>query len=276
MEKEEPIPAEESSGIFKRRSGRLTTTWSFGRKGTLPAKVQRQKRLSRKRRKPWLTGVLVILIGTAAWFAIRQIRLHTAVSALNTASFTPLDADYRAASDGSLCALPEIEAKAVANPEIVSDIGLTRRPQTDGRRPFIDLDQIVYYEKMTQNRVRVLYHDGSCDIYRWKELLQTIQQEEACQQFQSAPRDGVATEYINLHYITFFEKVKCASKELYRARLGLAEGISPDCATGRMINDFGVGLFSVYVYRKLRHLMEELNPHVDYRYRRVVMGGECL
>lgn len=287
MQNQQPQPVEKPARLFGRMKLGSSSTWSFGKKGPLPAKTNQTSGRSRSKKRSWLLTLFLGVAVLAAWYLIHTLKERAAATAMEQAAFMPLDEDYQAANKEGLCRLPSVPEIQGAGedsptPQVVGVVAVKENntlsdklPKVKGKRPVIELDQLVYFEKMTRNRVRVLFENGSCSLYKYQDLLYNIQTQESCNYFQPVPRDGVATEYINVHYIEGFERVKCSSGDLYRAKLAIAGDEQVDCATSRVIQKAGVGLFSVYVYRKLRHLMEEINPHVDYSYRRVVRLEGC-
>lgn len=276
-----PIQPLEKTQAFVGRD-RATPKWSFGKRGPLPAKLTATRKKPTGKRTIWLWLTLFGLAGLGGWFLLRHYQQAVAAAEFQRQSFMPLDEDYEAAKKGSLCVLPAVgEAAAADEQQAVLDVRPDQEklqpkpPAPRGKRPVIDLDQLVYFEKMTRKQVRVLFADGSCRLFKFRDLLRHIQAQQSCDFFQPVPRNGVSTEYVNLHYIESFEKVRCGSEDRYRAKLTLVTDDQGSCATWRVIRESGVGLFSRYVYRKLRNRMEQLNPHVDYRYSRVVPAEGC-
>lgn len=202
-------------------------------------------------------------------------------------SYRYTDEDYLLSEDSTICLLPSVlmedyrafeKAEAERDSLIAimdhlanHDLDLSA-PVELLERPKINVDRLVYFERLTKDRVRLIYNNGVCEIYDFKDMLYNIQEEKQCLQFEPIPRNGQVTEYINLLYLESFDRIKCESKELYRVRMGVTP---TSCAALRSIMDCGVGLFSRYVYRKLRFQAEQLNPHVNFKYRQTVELEDC-
>ena len=147
--------------------------------------------------------------------------------------------------------------------------------QTDeigGAVAAIDLNELVYFETLTQERARLMFYNGNSQLYDLGSVLQLIRDQDKCHFFQSVSFEGQAYEYFNILYTDVFEKVNCKEGIFYRARLNIAE--SNDPAVRTLLN-CGTDLFSSYIYQKTRRRLEFLNPNSDYSYRTEVTGEEC-
>lgn len=243
----------------------------------------RANRRSSKKKLVLLMFLLLLLVAAyLSWPLLNQ----KAFEKLNEVAYDKMlyrhdDQDYMISEERTLCGLSSVlwedyrefeekEKQQEQQEKTAEDLNV------DGpwirQRPRINIDRLMYYEELTKDRVRAVFDNGACETMDFKDLLYNIQEGKYCTQFQPIPRDGQVTEYINVLYIKSFEKVKCPSGERFRARM---DAPSPSCATLRNIADCGVGLFSIYVYRKLRTKLEELNPNMDFRYRRTVGLEGC-
>lgn len=258
----------------------------FGDKDRLPVRNRGQHRGKWSRRSLlWLT-----LISAVGWLVLQKCKSVAAEKGLAELSaavydnylYRHEDCDYQLYDASTMCTLPrvlskdyrEYEAadqereKAVAEGQDVkamNDLFMRQRPK-------ININRLTYFEKLTRDRVRLVFDNGACEIIAFEDLTYNIQEAEQCTSFKGIPRNGEVTEFVNLLYIESFEKVLCEGKELYRAQLAVTPS---SCAILRTIEDCGVGLFSVYVYRNLRKRLEELNPGVDFKYRGLAEGCEC-
>lgn len=290
-EAQQPNPGrpEESPSSRNALFGRISIPF-FGDKDRMPVRTRR--RLAKGKWSRWSLLALT-LICAVVWLALDQCKraaFRKGVQKLSEVSYDHYlyrydDCDFqlyqaqRTCSRGSVLIedyreyleaerkREELEKESKLQTSVSSENFIRQRPK-------INVNRLAYYEKLTRDRVRLVYDNGACEILPFKDLLYNIQEAKQCTGFVGIPRNGEVTEFVNLLYIESFDKVLCKGKELYRANLAVT---ASSCAILRTIRDCGVGLFSVYVYRNLRKRLEELNPHVDFRYRRLVeeFGCEC-
>ncbi|PHN02013.1 hypothetical protein [Flavilitoribacter nigricans] len=136
----------------------------------------------------------------------------------------------------------------------------------------IDINELVYFEALTQERARLLFADGRSEVYDLSGVLQLIRDRDKCHFFQAVSFEGQAYEYFNILYTEGFEKVSCQQGTFFRARLNISESEDPAV---RILRHCGTDLFSSYIYQKTRRRLEFLNPNSDYSYRTEVLGEGC-
>ncbi|PHN01252.1 hypothetical protein [Flavilitoribacter nigricans] len=261
---------------------------SFGRKDRIPVRKAGDPSGGRwtARHLLWLAGaslLVLIFLQKCKSVATAKAKAELIEQAYDNILFRHQDCDYLVYEATSMCGHPlvltrdyreyqEAEARRDQSTEGVQEDSQTKNYIR--QRPKINLDRLVYFEKLTRGRARLVYDNGACEISELDDLLFNIQEAELCARFPGIPQNGEVNEFVNLLYIESFDKVRCEGKELYRAQLGVSHS---SCAVLRTIRDCGVGLFSVYVYRNLRKKLEALNPHVDFKYRRTLelVGCEC-
>ncbi|PHN01886.1 hypothetical protein CRP01_35205 [Flavilitoribacter nigricans DSM 23189 = NBRC 102662] len=250
----------------------------FGRKDRIPVAGQKKSVAGKWSRSSLLWLALACLGGLLILQQCKRATVQKAEAALVNLIYDNYyyhhdDCDYRLFAAASACTYPSVARKDYEayldreqgqkdNPGIgeVAENYIRQRPR-------INMDRLAYYEQLTRDRVRLIYDNGACEIFDTEDLMYNIQDKKRCGQFRGIPQNGEVTEFVNLLYIESFEKINCKDKELYRLKLGI--DIS-SCASLRTIDDCGVGSFGVYVYRRLRKTLEEMNPGTDFKYRRTV------
>ncbi|PHN01882.1 hypothetical protein [Flavilitoribacter nigricans] len=134
-----------------------------------------------------------------------------------------------------------------------------------GNAADVNLDDLIHFEILTQQQARLVFSDGTCDVYDLGGVLRLVQEKDKCHLFQAITQDGVTYEYFNIMYTESFEKIKCEEGTFYRARLSISKA---KCPAGNSLVNCGTDFFSRHVYNKLRKQLEFMDPNVDYKYRR--------
>lgn len=262
----------------------------FGRSGQMPKRTAAPGSLWKPpiRRLFWLVllgGGIALIVSTCRRSVSKKMNTELQALAYDHLLFRHADCDFVLYRENGMCSYPSVLMADYRNYQEqegqarLVDQEAAPGPQTQAKnyirqRPKVNVDRLVYYERLTQDKVRLIYDNGACEIFNFENLLFNIQEYQDCGQFPGIPDQGEVYEYVNLLYIESFDKVICDDQELYRIKLGVDHS---SCSALRSLEDCGVGLFSFYVYRQLRKKLEELNPHSSFKYRRTVelVGCDC-
>ncbi|MCB0632636.1 MAG: hypothetical protein KDD15_23020, partial [Lewinella sp.] len=153
------------------------------------------------------------------------------------------------------------------------EVMIQRARTAHGAVAQIDINELVYFEALTQDRARLIFYDGSSEVHDLGAVLQLIRDRDKCHFFQAVSFEGQAYEYFNILYTEAFEKVNCDAGTYYLARLNVTAGGDP---AARAIVNCGTDLFSHYIYQKTRRRLESLNPSSDFSYRRELEWHDCV
>lgn len=272
---EQPAPITSDRNLF----ARIPIPF-FGRKERIPVATQKERSAGKWSRSSLLWLALACLGGLLFLQKCKRTTVQKAETAFvnliyDNYYYVHDDCDYRLFAAASACTYPSVwrkdyqdyldREKDLKDHPVIGEVADNHIRQ----RPRINMDRLAYYEQLTRDRVRLIYDNGACQIFDTEDLMYNIQDKKRCGQFTGIPQNGEVTEFVNLLYIESFEKIICKDKELYRLKLGVEVS---SCASLRTIADCGVGSFGVYVYRRLRKTLEEMNPGTDFKYRRTV---EC-
>ena len=119
------------------------------------------------------------------------------------------DCDYRLFAAATTCGYQSVLMKDYQEYQDQGDVEtqtvkLTAKKNLP-QRPRINMDQLAYFEKLTRDRVRLIYDNGACEIFDFQDLLYNIQEQQQCSQFRGIPQNGEVTEFVNLLYIESLE-----------------------------------------------------------------------
>ncbi len=129
----------------------------------------------------------------------------------------------------------------------------------------IDLNELIHFEAMMQGQARLIFADGSCEVYDLGEVLRLLQEKDECHLFQAIPFEGKKYEYFNILYTESFEKINCEEGTFYRARLNISKA---RCPSVHSLLNCGTDFFSKHIYNKLRKRLEYMDPNNSYKYKR--------
>ena len=138
----------------------------------------------------------------------------------------------------------------------------------------ISLDQLVAFERLQQENVRLGFERGDCSVAGYKEILDEINGSGRKPYFFPLPYKGKKeyNEYVNLLYIDHFEKVICQKGEFFRARLGLNQA---ECTYMKWWVQCGSDYLTKHTYTKMKTALEQLNPGIDYNPKRTINSDTC-
>lgn len=282
-----------SGNLYKRIiKGLPSLQFKFGT--ALPAKTTDTNTEKSKSAADWMKYVtLLIVIALFALMKVFQLdtRLQTWLEEYDR-SFR--EAPREAVQVGTVCDLlfhlDEQESILLQEPEDIAalqmdtlspaawstdsfDVLVQRARDVIDEVAQIDINELVYFEALTQNRARLLFADGSSEVFDLGAVIQWVRDRDKCKFFQAVSFEGEAYEYFNILYTEAFEKVNCETGTYYRARLNISDSTDPSV---RILLNCGTDLFSTYIYQKTRRRLEGLNPNADFSYRRELQWEDCV
>lgn len=136
-------------------------------------------------------------------------------------------------------------------------------------------DQLVAFEPRVSNKSVLAFENGSCGFEQTSKLRSALGGNKG--RFFGIPQGrGVYTEYINLLYVKYFEKVICNDQTYYRARLDV-NSRSQSCNYLKKLKGCGTDLMERRIYRKMVNRLEALGLGSvgDFKPRRTVKLDNC-